>query len=89
MLRQGDFPDSKPMHPLYGALPVPYMPVRVTRGAVIAHQYTYAPPRCRTSLYSRTFIPLSSLPNDLSDPCLMVWDWGVSRGGPMPFYWPS
>ena len=26
------------MHPLYGALPVPYVLVRVTRGAVIAHR---------------------------------------------------
>ena len=25
------------MRPLYGALPVPHVPVRVTRGAVIAH----------------------------------------------------
>ena len=58
-----------PMHPLYGTLPVPYVPVRVTRGAVIAHRYTYAPPCCRTSQYRRTFIPLSvSLWNDLSDP---------------------
>ena len=58
-----------PMHPLYGALPVPYVPVRVTRGAVIAHQYTYAPPRYRTSQYRRTFILLSvSLWNDLSEP---------------------
>ena len=59
----------KPMHPLHGALPVPNVPVRVTRGAVIAHRYTYAPPRCRTSQYRRTLIPLSvSLWNDLSDP---------------------
>ena len=36
------------MHPLYGALLVPHLPVRVTRGAVIAHRYTYAPPRCKT-----------------------------------------
>ena len=57
-----------PKHPLYGALPVLYVPVRVTRGAVIAHRYTYAPPRSRTSQYRRTFIPLSvSLWNDLSD----------------------
>ena len=57
------------MHPLYGALPVPYVPVRVTRGAVIEHRYTYAPPRCRTSQYRRTFVPFSvSLWNDLSDP---------------------
>ena len=38
-----------PMHPLDGALPGPYVPVRVTRGALVAHRYTYAPPRCRTS----------------------------------------
>ena len=57
------------MHPLYGALPVPYVPVRVTRGAVIAHRYTYVPPRCRTLQYRRTFVPfLVSLWNDLSDP---------------------
>ena len=57
-----------PMHSLYGALPVPYVPVWVTRGAVIAHLYTYAPHRCRTSKFRRTFIPLSvSLWNDLSD----------------------
>ena len=37
-----------PMYPLYGALPVPHVPVRVTRGALVAHRYTYAPPRCRT-----------------------------------------
>ena len=58
-----------PMHPLYGALPVPYVPVRVTRGTVIAHRYTYAPPCCRTSQYRRTFVPFSvSLWNYLSDP---------------------
>ena len=57
------------MHPLYVALPVPYVLVRVTRGGVIAHRYTYAPPRCRTSQYRRTFVPYSvSLWNDLSDP---------------------
>ena len=57
------------MHPLYGALPVPFVPVRVTRGAVIAHRYTYAPPHCRTSQYSRTFIHLSiSLWNDIGEP---------------------
>ena len=55
------------VHPLYGALPVPY--VLVTRGTVIAHRYTYAPPRFRTSKYRRNFIPLSVfLWNDLSNP---------------------
>ena len=58
-----------PKHPLSGALPVPYMPARVTGGALIAHRYTFAPPRCRTSQYRRTFIRLSvSLWNDLVDP---------------------
>ena len=67
-----------PIHPLYGSLPVPYVPVWVTRGTVIAHQYIYAPPRCRTSQYRRTFIPLSvSLWNDLGDP---IFD-GVGLAG--------
>ena len=66
------------MHPLCGALPVPYVPDRVTRGALIAHRYSYAPPRCRTSQYHITFIPLSvSLWNDLVDP---VFD-GVGLAG--------
>ena len=37
-----------PVHPLNGALPGPYVPARVTRIALVAHRYTYAPPRCRT-----------------------------------------
>ena len=80
------------MHPLYGALPVPYMPVRGTHGTVIAHQFTYAPPQCRTSQYRQTFIPLTCqylCGMILVTPCSMVWDWRVSRAGPMPFYWPN
>ena len=58
-----------PMHPLCGSLPVPYVPVLVTRGTLIAHRHTYANPRCRTSQDRRIFIPLSaSLWNDLVDP---------------------
>ena len=58
-----------PMHPLYDTVSWPYVPVRVPRGALITHRYTYAPPHCRTSKYRRTFIPLSvSLWNDLGDP---------------------
>ena len=48
-----------PMHPLYGALPVPYVAVRVTRGALVAHLYAFAPPCWRTSQYRRTFPTLS------------------------------
>ena len=66
------------MHSLYGFLPVPYVPVRVTHSDVITRRYTYAPPRCRTSLYHRIFIPLSvSVWNDLGDP---VFD-GVGLAG--------
>ena len=54
------------------------MPVQVTIGALVAHRYTYAPPRCRTSPYGRTFVPLLvSLRNDLADP---VFD-GVGLAG--------
>ena len=58
-----------PMHPLCGALYVPYVPVRVTCSTLIAHRYTYVPPGCRTLQYRRIIIPLSvSLWNDLVDP---------------------
>ena len=67
-----------PMHVLNGALPGPHVPVRVTRGALVAHRYTYAPPFCRTSRYSKTLVPfLGSLWNDLVDP---VFD-GVGLAG--------
>ena len=59
-------------------LPVPHVPVRVTCGAFVAHRYTSAPHRCRTSQYPRSFIPLAeSLWNDLGDP---VFD-GVGLAG--------
>ena len=56
------------MHPVSGTLPLPYVPARVARGALVAHRHSFAPPRCRTSQYRRTFVPLSmSLWNDLGD----------------------
>ena len=65
-------------HPLNSALPGPYVPVRVTHGALVAPRYTSSPPRCRTLQYSRTFIPFSvSLWNDLANP---VFD-GVELAG--------
>ena len=58
-----------PVHPLSCALPIPYVPVRVTRGSLVAHRYTYALPCCRTLQYSRTFIPFSvSLWYDIANP---------------------
>ena len=67
-----------PMHPLYGAPPGPYKLVWAIRGALVAYRNTYAPPRCRTSQYLRTCIPMAvSLWNDLGDP---VFD-GVGLAG--------
>ena len=60
---------SNPMLPLCGALPLPYLPARVTRYALVAHNHSFTSHRCRTSQYRRTLLPLSvSLWNDLSDP---------------------
>ena len=67
-----------PVHPLDGALPGQYVPVRVTLGDLAAHRFTYAPPGCRSPQYRRTFIPLSvSLWNVLANP---VFD-GVGLAG--------
>ena len=79
-----------PKRPLCVAPPVPYVQVWVTRGALITHRYTFAPPRCRTSQYHRTFIHSQSLCGMIwLTPYLMLWDWRVSRAGPMRFCWPS
>ena len=79
-----------PVHPLNGALPGLYVPVRVKRDALVAHRYTYAPPRCRTLQYSRTFIPSRSpCGTTMLSAYSMVWDWQVSRAGPMLLYWPK
>ena len=50
-------------------LPVPHVAVRFTRGALVAHWYTYALLYPAVPQYRKTFIPLSaSLWNDLADP---------------------
>ena len=47
-------------------------------------------PHCRTSQYRRTFIPSQYLSGTIwFTPYSMVWDWRVSRAGPMPFCRPS
>ena len=55
--------------------------VRVTRVALVAHRYTYAPTRCRTLQYCRTFIPLA----------VSLWKDGPAlwKSRAMPFYWPN
>ena len=57
-----------PTYPLNGALPGSYMPVLVTLGALVAHRYTYAPPRCRTSQHGirQDFCSPVSLPLERS-----------------------
>ena len=50
---------SNPMHPFSSALPLLYVPARVTHGALVAHRHLFVPPCCMTSQYHRTFVPLS------------------------------
>ena len=68
-----------PVHPLNGALPGPYVPARVTRGAMVARFCSEAVHKCTdVQPESRTFIPFSvSLWNDLANP---VFD-GVGLAG--------
>ena len=77
-----------PMHPLRGALPLPYVPARVTRGALVAHStrsrlcvlglLSIAEPLCPSLRLFRTILVTL---------CLMVWDWRVSRAEPMLSCW--
>ena len=75
-----------PMVPLNGGLPGPYVPVRVKRGAVVAHRYTYH--RLAAEHRSTAGLLFSSRCNSgtiLLTPYSMVWDWRVS----MLFCWPK
>ena len=73
-----------PMHHLYGAIPLPYVPV-VARGALAAHWYTYAP-RFRTSQYRKYFFSSQCHCGTIMLALYsMVLDWWVSRAGPMLF----
>ena len=61
------------MYPLSGALPSPYVSARVARGALAALRHSFAPPRCVTYQYRRTFASLSvSLWNNVGDPVFYV-----------------
>ena len=75
-----------PVHPLDGALPGPYLPVPVTRGALVAHRYTYALPRSTAGLLFPSQCPTGMI---LLTQYSMVWAWRVSRAGPIHFYWPN
>ena len=68
------------------ALPVPYVPVRVTRGALDAHRHTYGPSRCRTSQYGGLLFPSQCLSGTILTALhSMVFDWRVSKAGQMLF----
>ena len=79
-----------PMHPLYGALPAPYVPVRVSRGA---WSHIGTPMRLLAAEHrsiSGFLFPRQYLSGTIIlTPCSMVWDWRDSTAGPLPFYWPS
>ena len=79
-----------PVYLLNGALPGAYVPVRVTCSALVAHRYTYAPPRCRASQYSGIFIPLSvSLWNDLANPAFDGVGLVGFKSSANAFFWPK
>ena len=70
------------MHPHYFALPVPYVPVRVTRGAVIAHRYTLRLLAAEPRSIAGILFPCQYLDGTiLVTPHSMVWDWRISRAG--------
>ena len=70
------------VHPLYVAQPVQYVPLRVSRGALVALVRLLAtdPRSSAVLLFSSV-----SLWNDLVTLYLMVSDWLVSRAWPMSF----
>ena len=79
--------------PLNGAVLGPCVPVRVTRGALVAYRYTYS---LAASLHNPAvpqdyYSLLMQCPSGtiLLTSYSMVWDWRVSRPGPMIFYWPK
>ena len=78
------------MHPLYGALPVPYVP-----GGLHAVLLSHIGKLMRLLAAEPLIIAGHLFPGQclcgtiLVTSCSMVWDWQVSRARSMPFYWPS
>ena len=78
-----------PMHSLYGALSGPYVPVRVTHGALVAHlsmRRLAAEPCSTAGLIFPSQCPCGTILHTLYS---MVWYWRVSRATPMLFYCPK
>ena len=76
-----------PMRPLNDALPRPYVSVRVTLGALVAHRYMHLTslkaPRSIAGLLFPSQCPSGTI---LLTQCSMVWGWLVSRAGSMFFF---
>ena len=68
----------KPMHPLYGVLPVPYVPVRGKRCALVAHRYTTYTPLAAELAVSQDFCLLVSVSVERS--CRPYIRWRGTRG---------
>ena len=78
------------MHPLYGAIPGRYVPVRL-HAVLWPHSGTLmrllaAEPRSTAGLLFPYQYICGTI---LVTPHSMVWDWRASREGLMNFYWPS
>ena len=69
-----------PVHPLNGALP-----------GLVTHWFTYALPLSAEPCSTAGLLFPSRCPSGtiLLTSYLMVWDWWVSRAGPMLLYWPK
>ena len=79
-----------PLHPRNGALPGPYVPVRLhavlwSHIGILMHRLAAEP--CSTAGLLFPFrCPSGTI---LLTSFSMVWDWRVSRAGPILLYWPE
>ena len=77
-----------PVHPLNGALPGPYVPVRVTRAlwshiCILMHRLA-AEPWSTAGLLFPSRCASGTILLTLHS---MVWDWRLARAGPLLLYW--
>ena len=69
-----------------GAFPLPHVPARVTRGALVAHRHSFAPSRWEFLSIAGPLCATQYLLRDLTmlmTAYLMVWDWKVLRAEQM------
>ena len=70
--------------------PVPYMPVRVTRGVLVAHvMHVRLIANEPSSTAWLLFLAQYHYGTILVTLCSMVWDWRLLRAGPILLYWPT